>query len=85
MILLPKTNPPYSTYLHYTNINDILETWREKVKFEELIDLQQGIYLLAALMYSQFKVCDWHYLFFYKRLQLIGLKPTILALYIKQL
>lgn len=58
MILLLKTNPPCSTCLYYTNINDILETWHEEVKFEEPIDLQQGIYLLAALMYSQFKVCD---------------------------
>ncbi len=81
----PKTNPPWSAYLHYTNIHDIPKTWREEVESEELIDLQQGMYLLAAFMYSQFKICNQPYLLFCKHLQLIGSKPAILALRVKQL
>ncbi len=64
----PKTNPPWSACLHCTNVHDIPVTWREEVESEEPIDLQQGMYLLAAFMYSQFKVCDRHYLLLCKRL-----------------
>ncbi len=84
-ISLPKTTPPWSACLHCTNGHNISEAWHEEVESEEPIDLKQGIYLLAAFMYSQFKVCNQHYLLFCKRLPLIGLKPAILALRVKQL
>ncbi len=38
-IPLPKTNPPWSAYLHCTNVYDIPETWHEKVESKEPIDL----------------------------------------------
>lgn len=45
-------------YRHCTNVDDIPETWYEEVECEEPINLQQGMYLLAAFTHSQFKVCD---------------------------
>lgn len=85
IILPPKTNPPRSACLHCINVNDISETWREKVEFEEPIYLYQRMYLLVKFMYSQFKVYNQYYLLLYKCLQLIKSKSAILALCVKQL
>ncbi len=81
----PKKNPPWANCRHCTNFNDIPETWREEVECEEPIDLLQGMYLLAAFTFSRFKICDRHYLLLCKRLQLVGTKPAVLAVRVKQL
>ncbi len=43
------------------------------------------MYLLVAFIYSQFKICNRHYILLCKRLQLIRSKPAILVLRVKQL
>lgn len=40
---------------------------------------------MAAFVFSKFKICDRHYLLLCKCLQLIGKKPAIVAIYMKQL
>lgn len=51
---------------------------------KEPINLQQGMYLLAVFTYSQFKICNRHFLILYKRLQLVRTKLAILAICVRQ-
>lgn len=49
---------------YYTNINDILEICYKKVKSKLITKLLGVIYLLSNIIFSYFKIYDFHHLFF---------------------
>lgn len=67
-ISFSKKKLQWSACRHCTNVDNITKTWREKVKCEEPINLQEGMYLLMAFTFSKLKVCNRHFLILCKRL-----------------
>lgn len=84
-ILTPKKSLLQSNYSYCNYMNDIQKTWYKEVESEIFIKLLEGIYLLAAFIFSQFKIYNHHYLFLYNYLQIIFIMLMVYIVYVNPL